>query len=558
MFEKRVRHLKRYREIAAAFSRNGFGFIVKDLGLHDLVSLPKRWSMKDKKEGTHSTGERIRKFLEELGPTFVKMGQLASTRPDLIPTDIIRELTKLQDEVPPFSSEEVYEIIESELGSSMSELFREFHSEPLGSASIGQVHEALLHTGERVAVKVQRPHINQLVHTDLEILHELVEIADHRLGWAAKYRLKEVVEEFSQALIAELDYRREGRNGERIARQFEGDHTVHIPCVYWDYTTKKVLTMEFVEGVKLNHLEALREHGYDTKLLAERVTRSILQQILLEGFFHGDPHPGNIYALHDNVVAFMDFGMVGRLTSEMKQHFATLMIAMMRQRTDGVIKAITEMGIVPDHIDMEELRADVEELRDEYYDVPFSQIHLGEAVHKLFRIAHAHRIQIPTNLTLVGKALLTLEGMIEKLDPELSIVKVAEPFGRELLKQRYHPKQMAEQVYDQWQDFRKAMSNIPQNVEQLTSITKKGHIPIEVTMPKLDMFLKKMDRISNRLSFSIVLLSFSIIMVGLIIGSALGGQASLLWNVPAVEIGFIVAILMFVWLLFSIFRSGRF
>ncbi|GAE29823.1 ABC1 family protein [Halalkalibacter hemicellulosilyticusJCM 9152] len=283
--------------------------------------------MKDKKEGTRSTGERIRKFLEELGPTFVKMGQLASTRPDLIPTDIIHELTKLQDEVPPFTSEEVFDIIESELGSSMSELFKEFHSQPLGSASIGQVHEALLHTGERVAVKVQRPHINQLIHTDLEILHELVEIADHRLEWAAKYRLKEVVEEFSQALIAELDYRREGRNGERIARQFDDDDTVHIPCVYWDYTTKKVLTMEFVEGVKLNHLESLREHDYDTKLLAERVTRSILQQILLEGFFHGDPHPGNIYALHDEVVAFMDFGMVGRLTSEMKQHLATLIIA---------------------------------------------------------------------------------------------------------------------------------------------------------------------------------------------------------------------------------------
>lgn len=521
--------------------------------------MPKRlFAEGHQKIHTKTTGERIRLFLEELGPTFVKMGQIASTRPDLIPKDIICELEKLQDHVSSFSFYDVKRIIEQELDATIDDVFERFHEDPLAAASIGQVHYAVLNSGERVAVKIQRPNIRNIIKTDLEILQELSILAEHRLEWAARYKISEVVEEFSKDLRAELEYTIEGRNAEKVAKQFENDPKIYIPKVYWDYSTSKVLTMEYVEGTKLNEEEKINDKGYSRKIVAERVVQAIFHQILREGFFHGDPHPGNILVLPEEIVVFMDFGMVGRLTPEMKDHFASLTIAMMHQSTDGVIKAITRMGLVPDDVNMQKLRYDLDQLRGNYYDVPLSQVSLGQAVNDLFFVAYQHQIRIPTNLILLGKTLLTVEGVAQKLDPELSIIKVAEPFGRQLLKERYHPKKVIENISKHLVEYGEILTELPKNVQEVTSVMKKGKIHMEITIPELDLFLKKLDRISNRLSFSIVLLSFSIIMVGLIIGSALSRQSMLLWNIPAIEIGFGVAILMFLWLLHSIFKSGRF
>ncbi|MEN1968033.1 AarF/ABC1/UbiB kinase family protein [Lentibacillus sp. N15] len=549
--------MHRYREIVVAFSKNGFGYIVKELGLHELIPLPKRF-VANRQKHSKTIGERIRSFLEELGPTFVKMGQFASTRPDLLPDDIIQELEKLQDEVSPYAYKEVQALIEQELGMPTKQIFRTFQKTPLGSASIGQVHYAILRSGEEVAVKVQRPHIEQTIKTDLEILRKLAVLAEFRLDWAARYQITEIVEEFANAIIAELDYQVEGRNAERIANQFVNDDHIRVPNVYRDYSSKKVLTMEYIEGTKLNKLENLTHQGYNKKMLAERVVKALFQQIFMEGFFHGDPHPGNVAALPGEVIVFMDFGMVGRLTSEMRANFASLVVAMMRDNTDGVIKAISRMGMIPDDVNMELLRTDVDQLRDKYYDIPLQQISIGDAVNDLFSVAQRHYIQIPANLTLLGKTLLTMESMVERLDPDISIMKIAEPFGRKLFKEQYHPKKLAESAFRQWSEYGEIIADIPKNIRELTSIVKRGKLPIEISMDKADLFIKKLNRISNRLSFSIVLLSFSIIMVGLIIGSALGGKSSILWNIPAIEIGFIVATLMFLWLLFSIFRSGRF
>jgi ubiquinone biosynthesis protein len=503
-------------------------------------------------------GERVRLFLEELGPTFVKIGQIASTRPDLIPADIIHELEKLQDDVSPFSFGDVERIIEQELGHKIDTIFEEFSETPLAAASIGQVHYAVLKSGERVAVKIQRPNIRNIINTDLEILQELAMLAELRLEWASRYQLRDIVEEFSKSLRDELDYTIEGRNAEKVAKQFENDPNIRIPKVYWDYSTQKVLTMEYIEGTKLNEIKKMDDKGFNRKVLAERLVRATFHQILVEGFFHGDPHPGNILALPGEVIVFMDFGMVGRLTPEMKYHFASLVIAMMRQSTDGVIKAITQMGLVPDDVNMQKLRSDVDELKEKYYDVPLSEISLGEAVSDLFSVAYQHHIKIPADLTLLGKTLLTIEGTVEQLDPELSIIQVAEPFGHKLLKERYHPKKVVEKAINHLFEYGEIISELPKHIQELTSIIKKGKIRMEFTIPELDLFLTKLDRISNRLSFSIVLLAFSIIMVGFIIGSALGRQSTLLWNIPAIEIGFGVAILMFLWLLYSIFKSGKF
>jgi ubiquinone biosynthesis protein len=559
IFEKRIRHLQRYRDIIKALSRYGFGYIAMELGLHEILSLPRRILLNQQKEiKQKTTGERIRLFMEDLGPTFVKLGQFASTRPDVLQKDIIIELEKLQSNVGAFPSKEAIEILEKELEAPIENLFSDFREKPVAAASIGQVHYAVLKTGEPVAVKIQRPNIHANVKTDLEILKDIASLAERRLEIAARYNIVEIIDEFARSLKAELNYLNEGRNSEKIKQQFEGDSYIHIPDVYWDYTTEHVLTAEFIPGTKLEDVQKLEMKGYDPSLIAEHVVKAMFHQIFIDGFFHGDPHPGNIMALPGEKTVFIDFGSVGRLTGEMKDSLSMFVIALRRQHTDGIIHAINRMGMIPDDVDTIKLNKDVEKLRDKYYDIPLSHVSLGDAINELFTVAYQHHIRIPADLTLLGKALLTMEGMVERMDPELSIVKMAEPFGKQLLKERYQPKRIAENVLNELFDYRELLKDLPKNIQEVKSVVKKGKVRLEVSVPKLEDSLKKMDRISNRLAFSIVLLAFSIIMTGLIIGSAIVSQTSPIWNIPVIELGFIVAAGMFIWILYAIFRSGRF
>jgi len=558
MIGKRIRHIKRYRDVAKVLARHGFGFFVEEIGLLHMLSLPKRLFTDMDEIDPMSIGERIRQVIEELGPTYVKIGQIASTRADVIPEDIINELEKLQDNVPSFSFEQVRQILEEELGSPLAEVFASFDEEAIAAASIGQVHRAKLRTGEAVAVKVQRPRIKAMIETDLEILLDLATLAEHRMERMERLQLRDVVEEFAKSLRNELDYTIEGRNAEKIAKQFKNDPKIHIPSIYWEYTTRTVLTMEFVEGLKLNQFETLERKGYDRKAIAEQLVQALFQQMLIEGFFHADPHPGNIFLLRDGVISFIDFGMVGRLTLDMKNNFASLVIAMMRQNTESMMKAILRIGIIPDDVNLELLTNDVDELREKYMDVPMSRISLGEAISDLFVVAFKHQIRIPSDFTMVAKSLLILEGIVEKLDPELSIMDMAEPFGRRLLKERYRPSTVAGRVWHNLSDYGDLLVDLPKQMKDLMRDLVRGRVRLEVSVPELDIFLRKLDRITNQISFSIVLLSFSIVMMGLIIASALGRQPILIWQISAIEIGFGMAGLMLLWLFVSIFKSGKF
>lgn len=557
MIGKRMKHAQRYQEIISAFLRNGFGFLIKDLGLLERLPFQKK-VISDKNSRNRTTGERLRLMLQELGPTFVKLGQMASTRRDILPEDIIFELEKLQDQVSPFSFQQVRQIIEEELGDDLENLYVEFDDKPLATASIGQVHMARLHTNERVAVKIQRPHIRPLVKTDLEILDDLARIMESRIERAKRYQLREIIEEFSKSLSLELDYQTEGRNSEKISRPSSEDETIKVPRVYWSHTTAKVLTMEYINGVKVNNLSRLEEEGYNRKVIAERIAHSMLHQILIEGFFHGDPHPGNIVILPGDRIVWMDFGMVGRLSANMQNQFALLALSMKSGSTNGIIKAISEMGVIPIDTDMSALQVDIDELRDKYYDVPLSQISLGGAVTDLLSVAYKHQIMIPAELTMLAKALLTVEALVEMLDPDFSIMNAAEPFGKQLLKERYNPKKIAANAWEHLTEYTEILADLPKKLREVASTIQKGKMRLEITIPELNIFLNKMDRISNRLSFAIVVLAFSIIMVGLIIGSSISGQASLLWKLPVIEIGSCIALLMFLWLIFAIFKSGRF
>ncbi|MFC4809467.1 ABC1 kinase family protein [Paenibacillus sp. GCM10023250] len=551
---KRLRQLQRYRTIASAFARGGLGYFSHEVGLTDKIMF---FRSDERKELLNkSVGERIRLLLEELGPTFVKLGQIASTRPDLIPADIVAELERLQDNVPPVPFADIANIIEEELGAPVGRLFRSFSEEPLAAASIGQVYEARLLDGTRVAIKVQRPGIQKIIDTDLDILADLARLAEGALEWARNYRLGEIVDELAHTLRRELDYNLEARNAERFLAQDQPN--IVVPEVYWDYSSKRVLTMAFVEGIKLSDRGQLERAGLDAGQLASRFATTILHQVLVAGLYHGDPHPGNVLALPDGRLALLDFGMVGRLNPGMKKEFVSFVIAMRNQSSKGVIRAISNMGVIPEDADLDALGADVDELREKYYKVPLNRIGFGEIVGDLFALSFRHRIRIPSEMTLLGKSLLTMEGVVTALDPSFSVFDVAEPFGKRLFLERLDPRNIVKGWLEDIPDLFDLLGEVPLSLKQLSRIIRQGKLRVEFVSPQADLLAKKLDRISNRLSFSIVLLSLSILMVGLIIGSALTHTQALIWRIPIIDIGFIAALFMFLWLIFAIFRSGRF
>ncbi|OMD25711.1 ABC transporter [Paenibacillus odorifer] len=552
----RIRHAGRYRAIAMALMRHGFGYMVEELGLYHLLSLPRRLVTQEAHTSL-TLGERIRLVLEDLGPTFIKLGQLASTRSDLLPDSIIQELVKLQDNVPPFPVDRVRAIIEQELDQHMDEIFNSFEDTPLAAASIGQVHRAVLHSGQVVAVKVQRPGILRTMSRDLEILKDLSTLAEKRLSWARQYQLCRMVEEFSKSLLGELDYSQEGRNAEKIDQQMDYEG-VYIPDIYWDYTSARVLTMEYVVGTTLSRRDELLSNGVKLKAIAQQLVEMMLRQIFIHGFFHADPHPGNVIRMGDGKLALIDFGMMGRLNEEMKEQLSALIIALMRKNTDAMVRAILRLGVIPEDADRSALHDDMDQLRDEYYDVPFSKMSIGKALNDLFGIARKHRLVLPPDLTMLGKTMLTLEGVISNLDPTISILEMAEPFGRELVKQRFSGSRLQRKFLGGVADLTESLLELPGQAKQLSALISKGKIKVEIVAPEMQNLERKLDRVGNRLAFSIVMLAFSIIMTGLIIGTAMRGQPSVLWNFPTVEIGSVVALLMFLWLIYAIFKSGRF
>lgn len=556
MLGRKLKHAHRFQEVTNAFLRNGFSYFVYRLGLSN-NSIPKKQQVSQEYMNKRTAGIKLREVLQELGPTFTKLGQIASTRRDLVPFEIAEELEKLQDQVSSFPFQQVREMIEIELGQSLEDLFDEFSETPLASASIGQVHKATLLSGEKVAIKVQRPEVKPIMEIDLEILDDLARVMEARISWAKTYQIRKIIEEFSNSLRAELDYQTEGRNCERIAKQFSNQPEIHVPKIHWEYTTKKVLTMEYVEGIKVNQIKRLDEDGYDRKLIAKRITNSMLHQILIEGFFHGDPHPGNIFIKKNNHVAYLDFGMIGRLSEDTKFHFASLVIHLQDGNTKGLLKTITSMGVHSNDTDMLTLYNDVDEFVMKYSDIPLSKLSIGEALKDLLDIIYHHQIQVPSDLSILGKTLFIVESVVRDLDPDLSILDTVKPFGEKLLKQRYEPKTVLKESWSEFVENAQIFAKVPKNLKDLTATIQQGKLHIDMSVTELKDFLQRLDKISNRLAFSIILLAFSIMMVGLTIGASITGQQNLLWEFPAIEIGSIFATLMFLFILFAIIKSGK-
>ena len=554
---KRYRHFKRYRQVTNILVRHGFGYLLDRLSLTD--DLPYHKILKQSPDERKSRGERLRKAFTELGTAFIKFGQMLSTRSDLLPKDIIIELQKLQDRIPPIPFEQIREQVEGELGVSIEEIFEYFHEEPIAGASIGQVHRARLKDGSECVVKVKRPGVEATVKVDLEILLDFAKIAEKRSAIGKHYRLVEIVEELSWGLRQELDYLVEGRNAERLGNNFAHDKGVKIPKIYWEYSNVRILTLEYVEGTKLSNLVELEEKGYNKKVIADNLSKAVLKQILFDGFFHADPHPGNIFVQKGNKICFMDFGLMGYLSKERKKQIIKLVLALVGKDSNKIVKVMLEMGVVSNTTDEDKLKRDMDMLIGLYYSVPLSKIHIGDVMKEVLELAFAHKVRIPVEMTLMSKTFIVLEGVLKDLDPNMSITEIAEPFAAELIAHKYNPKNMVKELSYNLEEYFDLVVAMPKKADRLMDKTLEGDMSFKLKLKNLDEIFSYIDKTTNKLSFSIVLLSFSIVMAGLIIASAIGsGGGDFFWQFPGLEIAFIVTFILFTWLIISIIRSGRF
>lgn len=464
----------RYRRIVQLVLAHGLGFAATE------ASPGRLWARVRQRPAPVDTGVRLRRLLEDLGPTFVKLGQVLSTRPDLVPADVMVELEHLQDHVPPEPDHAVRRMIESELGAPVERLFASFDWTPIAAASLGQVHAASLPDGRRVVVKVQRPGVEPTVNADLGILGDALRYLARTPALGDLYDPDALVDEFARGIHAELDYTREGRNAERLRHALAPDGRIVIPAVVWPFTRRRVLTLEAVEGTKPTGPERLREAGLDPQAVARTLAHAILRMIFRDGFFHADPHPGNLAVLADGRLVLYDFGMVGRLTEDMREAFGNLSVALLRGDTDAVVAAIVALGAGPDDLDRHHLVRDVDELRDRYYEVPLSSVHLGQIVQDVFALAYRYRIRIPMDFTLLGKCLVTLEGVIQVLDPNLSMLELARPFGATLVRERLSPRRLARRARRRSLALLRLVDEVPGDAAHVLALAARGKLAVRL------------------------------------------------------------------------------
>ena len=549
-------HIDRYRQILQVLFKYGFGELMDSLKIEQIWEAGLRKISRKRREAVDTlTGpERFRLALEELGPTFVKLGQVLSTRPDLIPLTFIEELTKLQDEVPPFPYSEVREIIQAETGKFPEELFESFDEKPLAAASIGQVHRARLKNGSDVVVKVQRPRIKKTIEIDLEIMLHLAGLMERHLEELQVIQPSRIVEEFARTLEEEIDYTVELSHIERFAKQFEKDDTIQVPRVYRELSTERILTMENIHGIKGSDLEALKRGGYDLPLLAERGADLIMKQIFVHGFFHGDPHPGNIFFLPENIICYVDFGMMGRIGRSEREDFADMLMAVVQRNDKKMVEAmlkLTEYDIEPDR---EKLELQMGNFIDRYLYLPLKDLRLGRLLQQLLELVTENRLTIKANFFLMMKALSQVESLGVELNPDFEIITRAKPFVQRVQMARLNPKRIAEELFESGSELVSLLKDIPGEVRSILEQTRNGKLKIIFQHRGLDRILTTLDRSSNRVAFAIVL-------AALIIGSSLivlSGVPPTWFDIPIIGlVGFLVAGMMGFWLLITIIRHGR-
>jgi ubiquinone biosynthesis protein len=547
------RHLNRYREVAAVLAKHGFGDLLHVLRLDQQIEVGLK-GFRHPRSDAASRPERVLLALQELGPTFVKAGQYLSTRADVLPPEYLRELAKLQDHVPPFPAEEARRIIEGELGRPVEALFARFDGRPLAAASIAQIHAAVLPDGNEVVVKVQRPDIRGIVAADLDIMAHLAGLAERHLSewrWRRPIRL---VEEISRSLDHEMDFALEAAHVERFARQFAGDPTVRVPKVYRALSSSRVLTLERLRGVKADDLAAMEREGLDPRVVAERLAKHYLAMIFTHGFFHADPHPGNLLIEPDHVVAYLDFGMTGRLDRATRESLADVVLAVVERDQAALSRALLALSDHDEEPDSRAFEDDVAELMDQYAYRPLGEWRIGRMLEQFFSTTARHRLRVQSDLFMMVKAMTELESLTRALDPNFDAVSAAAPFIRRVQEDRLAPRRLAERLAAAGRDTLDLLTSAPTELRELIRQARHGRLLIEFEHKGLEPALSELDQISNRLAYAILLGS-------LVIGSALVVHAGIPPYWRGVSVlglgGFLLSALMGFWLLLAILRHGR-
>jgi ubiquinone biosynthesis protein len=453
------KQINRYRQIAMVFVKHGFGAILDQIGLLKYLKLPRK--VAKAVPPRRSIGERLRLSLEELGPTFVKLGQIISLRPIFLPRDVVVELEKLQDAVPAIPFADIQAVIAGEFPEPLELLYAAFDEQPLAAASIAQVHPARLHTGETVVVKVQRPGIERIIDLDLRILEDIAGFIDTKTKYGKLYNFTQMVQEFETILKQELDFRIEAKHADILRANLRRD-PVSIPSIHWEQTSRRVLTMEYINGIPLSDLRALDSAGLDRKALARNLSATILYQILRDGFFHADPHPGNVMALPGNKIALLDLGMVGRLSEERQTQFLKILIGLSFGNDQLIVQAMLDLDIVHDQpVNVKRLGREVGRIRDKYLTLAVNEIKVGEALHELFHLAFSFHLMIPEEFAILAKTLLTLEALVQNLDPEISVLEIAQPIAKRLLYKTLSPGKLRKEMMKGLIDYGLLVQRLP-------------------------------------------------------------------------------------------------
>lgn len=551
----RYRRLKRYRQIINVLIRNGFGYVVQKTGVLNLFFKDKDVLKNElkAKEGL-SAPQRARKVLEELGPTFIKIGQVLSTRPDIVPLEYIEEFKNLQNNAKPIEFNEIKEIIEDELGGELSSIFEYVNPEPLAAASIAQVHKAKLKDGTDVVIKVMRPNILETVENDLSILFDIARLIEDKFENAYVYQPVNAVEEISEAIKKELDFNKEARNTDKFRKCFKSNQLISVPQIYWEYTRKNIIVMDYMDGIKITDKIKLRENGIDIEKVAGNLADCFMNQIFKFGYFHADPHPGNIMVNSNSQLIFLDFGMVGNIDEILMNDLLKLIINIVDKNVNNVTSIVLKIGIPKKEVQIGPLRKDLREFIDDYYDKSLEEIEISTAVNEVFQIALKHGIAMPSQLILLVKTLVTIEGVVLQLYPDFKFMELLKTYAAKALKDKYSPANVMKELKNYFNNLFDNVVDIPEQVSTLLYKINSDKIKVDVVHSGFEDLLFNMNKMINRLVLAIIVAS-------IVVGSALLAQVNSkekIFGIPVIGfMGFVFGGIFGIWIIVGIIKSGN-
>jgi ubiquinone biosynthesis protein len=550
----RTRKIGRLSEIAQVAVRHGFGYFFERHRLTDLLPWTARVEPQPPLTGSER-GRHLREMLDELGPTFVKFGQLLSTRPDVVPPDIVTELRGLQDDVRPFPFEQARQVIEEELGLTLEQAFLRFEQAPIAAASIGQVHRATLPNGDEVAVKVQRPNAPRQIESDLALLYQAARLIKERVRALDFIDAKELVDEFARFIRQELDYKLEARHADTFGRNFADSELVVVPKVYWEYSGARMLTLQYLDGVQLRDLDLETTSFDERRELAYRVTQTWMEMIFRHGFFHGDPHPANVLVLDGARIGLVDFGLVGKLTEEDMTRLTRLFIDAATENVDALPRRLGELGVRYPKEREEEFATALRELYYRYYGASLADIDPIQVIREAFGLIYSMNLHLPTRFVLLDKAIATLGSVGIDLYPEFNVFEVARPYARELMVDRFSPARLAASAQRQGRELFGIARELPYQIHDVLQEVRDGQIEVGFVHKGLDEFMHKLDVAINRVVVALV-------VAGGLLGSSLIGilatEGPHIFGLHFLSaIGFLVSGVLGAWLLIGVLRSGR-